>query len=88
MDETSEKMPAKISGKGATPWLEDAWQPLGRLRGDGRMIEDFFSALPSPFSGRRGTAAPFRPLEGMLVITLPKNPQAAKMEKKIEIKAN
>ena len=34
MDETSEKMPTKISGKGATPWLEDAWQPLGRLRGD------------------------------------------------------
>ena len=52
MDELSEKMPTKVSGKSSTGLLEDAWQPLARLRGDiERMFEDFVSALPSPWAG-------------------------------------
>ena len=72
MSETPEKVPTKSGGKVSSPLLEEAWQPLARLRSDmERMVEDFFSALPSPFGGRRNTAAAFRPLEAILSASMP-----------------
>lgn len=69
MDETSEKMPAKSAAR-APP---RGWRMHGnRWSGWAAwMIEDFFSGFPSPFNGRRGTAAPFRPPEGMLTSSVP-----------------